>query len=184
MWASLYTTYEFLVLLSVFVSRICALHIPQNLWRNNPPEMCRTNVTLPSYPESCFLKCDRIHWQQDSCLDAIPCMCRNIEPVAISECLQCILDTAGDLLLLIPDDLQNTSLQVSAYTDVCSKLSPRDSKLSNNDIRQECEIQGLALSYKSLPHSRISLLSKFYPFFPLLSMFTALVFIFLYFWIR
>ncbi|KAF8809918.1 hypothetical protein BYT27DRAFT_6508772 [Phlegmacium glaucopus] len=121
-WSFNHLNHGVILLFSFFTSQILAFHIPI-MARKSMPRMCLTNVTLSPYPEPCRSTCEPILHIQKRCQDMIPCMCQHVKPFSMSECVQCIRDAAGDLLLHVPGYLNETIISVSAYTNICSSIS-------------------------------------------------------------
>ena len=53
---------------------------------------------------------------EQRCDDSILCMCENAPPPSMNQCLQCVMDGAGDVLHLIPDYLKDVSSDVAGAT--------------------------------------------------------------------
>ncbi|KAF8153839.1 hypothetical protein B0H34DRAFT_772986 [Crassisporium funariophilum] len=186
MWSFDMNIYELILLFCLFSTRVLAIHIPEIATRNLTPRMCQTNVTLPSYPENCFSTCEPIRHLQKRCNDMIPCMCHNVQPASMSECLQCIMNAAGDLLLLIPDYLDTTSHEVAAYTEACSSIvqeEPDRGSVSREVRPSPLEVEcGSAQTLMEIPSQPIFLPSrpKYRSLFPVLSIVTACVVLFVF----
>ncbi|EDR00772.1 kazal domain-containing proteinase inhibitor [Laccaria bicolor S238N-H82] len=162
----------------IFSLSVQGLYLRPLMPRDDSPVHCRTNLTIPSIPEPCFLSCQPIRELQRRCSDTIPCMCHNAPPPYMDQCLQCVLEAAGDVVSMVPNYLNETFADVQAYSRACDALKnqvvPDTNKPEAQAVRNWCPTIALTPAQVSI-HSKLRH-RPLHEIIPLLSIACALCF--------
>ncbi|KAF9007125.1 hypothetical protein BDQ17DRAFT_1351470 [Cyathus striatus] len=139
--------------------------------RDNTPQRCHTNVTLPSFPERCYSMCNSVRDFQRRCGDTIPCMCQHAPPISLSTCIECVVDAAGDLLSQIPGYLNETTNRLQSYSSACDALPRNLEETALLPSLEWCP----SVAITTTPSLTLIRVSKAYPYIPYLSFSAALL---------